>query len=139
MAGLHIHSLHAYTHMENCLLRGKYSSYIYNIHVYLHSWKLHSSCMHGADVLLFSWIYTKITSFSGDDGADLDLLLGIDKNVQQRSSALFLLKLKEHRRISQVAIVEDWDGLFSHSVQRLHARKSPRKAGFCCMASKSVP
>ena len=74
---------------------------------------------------LFSWIYTQITSFSGDDGADLDLLLGIDKNIQQRSSALFLLKLKEHRRISQVAIddiVEDWDGLFSHSVQRLHAR-----------------
>ena len=52
-------------------------------------------------------------------------MLGIDKDIQQRSSALFLLKLKEHRRISQTAvddIVADWNGLFSHSVQRLYAR-----------------
>ena len=57
--------------------------------------------------------------------ADLDLLLGNDKDAQQRASALFLLKLKEHRRLSQVAlddIVEEWDGLFSHTVKRLSAR-----------------
>ena len=36
--------------------------------------------------------------------ADLDILLGNDKDAQQRASALFLLKLKEHRRLSQVAI-----------------------------------
>ena len=62
---------------------------------------------------------------SDDVQADLDLLLGIDKNVQQRSAALFLLKLKEHRRISQVAIddmIQEWDGLFSSSMQHLHAR-----------------
>lgn len=35
------------------------------------------------------------------------------------------MKLKEHRRISQVAIddiVQEWDALFYHSVQRLNAR-----------------
>ena len=56
-----------------------------------------------------------------DVQADLHLLLGVDKDIQWRSSALFLLKLKEHRRISQAAIddvVEDRDVLFSHSVQR---------------------
>ena len=56
--------------------------------------------------------------------ADLDLLLGNDKDAQQRASALFLLKLKEHRRLSQVAIddiVEEWGELFSHSVRRLSA------------------
>ena len=56
--------------------------------------------------------------------ADLDLLLGSDKVAQQRSSALFLLKLKEFRRLSQVAIddiIQEWNGLFSHTLQRLHA------------------
>ena len=35
--------------------------------------------------------------------ADIDYLLG-DRTQQQRSSALFLLKLKEERRLTQVAI-----------------------------------
>ena len=51
--------------------------------------------------------------------------MGNDKDAQQRASALFLLKLKEHRRISQVAlddIVEEWGDLFSHTVKRLSAR-----------------
>ena len=51
-------------------------------------------------------------------------LLGSDKVAQQRSSALFLLKLKEFRRLSQAAIddiIQEWNGLFSHTLQRLHA------------------
>ena len=50
--------------------------------------------------------------------------MGDDKDAQQRASALFLLKLKEHRRISQIAlddIVEEWGDLFSHTVKRLSA------------------
>lgn len=42
----------------------------------------------------------------------------------QRSSALFLLKLKEHHRVSQEAIndiVEDSRGLFVHQMERLKA------------------
>ena len=57
--------------------------------------------------------------------ADLDELLGTNKAAQQHASALFLLKLKESKRLSQVAIddiVHEWEGLFSHSVQQLHAR-----------------
>ena len=37
----------------------------------------------------------------------------------------FLLKMKEYRRITQVAlddIIKEWESLFAHSVQRLHAR-----------------
>ena len=36
--------------------------------------------------------------------ADLDRLMGHDEKLQQRSAALLLLKLKEQRRVSQVAI-----------------------------------
>ena len=63
-------------------------------------------------------------SHSDEVQADVDLLLGSDKVAQQRSSALFLLKLKEFRKLSQVAIddiVQEWNGLFSHTLQRLHA------------------
>ena len=70
---------------------------------------------------LWQFLYIIITIVE----ADLDLLLGNDKDTQQRASALFLLKLKEHRRISQVAlddIVEEWGDLFSHTVKRLSAR-----------------
>lgn len=73
------------------------------------------------ELMFLLWVHNYHNEFFR---ADLDLLLGIDKDIQQRSSALFLLKLKAHRSISQVAIddiVEDWDGLFSHSV----SRKSP--------------
>ena len=60
--------------------------------------------------------------------ADLDLLLGLDIAAQQRSAGLFLLKLKEHRRLSQAAIddiVQEWNGLF---LQRLNARESEKLA-----------
>ena len=63
--------------------------------------------------------------------ADLNILLGKEKHVQQRSAALFLLKIKEHRRISQVAIddiVQEWGVLFSSSVHYLHARVRERIA-----------
>ena len=55
---------------------------------------------------------------------DLDFLLGTDMTIQKRSAALFLLKLKESKRLSQVAIddiVQEWDGLFSHTVRQLQA------------------
>ena len=56
-----------------------------------------------------------ICTSSGDIKADLDLLLGSDKVAQKRSAGLFLLKLKECRRLSHVAIddiVQEWNGLF---------------------------
>lgn len=56
--------------------------------------------------------------------ADLNCLLGISKDVQKRSAALFLLRLKESKRLSQAAIdeiVSEWDALFSHTVQTLTA------------------
>ena len=59
-----------------------------------------------------------------DVEANLNLLFGTDKLLQQRVSALFLLKLKEFRKLSQVAIddiVTECDGVFSHTVQRLYA------------------
>ena len=62
--------------------------------------------------------------YSEELQADLDTLLGTDAATQKRSSALFLLKLKESRRLTQAAIddiVQEWDGLFNHSVQRLLA------------------
>lgn len=72
-----------------------------------------------------------LLSFLQDVQADHDILLGIDKDIQQRSSALFFLKLREQRRITQAAIddiVEDWDALFSYSVQQPHARVRERLA-----------
>ena len=59
-----------------------------------------------------------------DVQADLNLLLGTDKLLQQRASALFLLKLKEFRKISQVAIddiINECGDVFSHTILRLHA------------------
>ena len=50
--------------------------------------------------------------------------MGMDINQIRRSSALFLLKLKEQRRISQVAIndiVAGSRGLVSQCIQRVHA------------------
>jgi len=56
--------------------------------------------------------------------ADIDYLLNVDTKVQQRSSAQFLLNLKESRQVSQVVIndVQGWSGLFASTVERLHAR-----------------
>lgn len=53
-----------------------------------------------------------------------DHLLGTDEAVQQRASALFLLKLKESKRLLQVTIddiVHEWDSVFYHTVQQLQA------------------
>ena len=50
--------------------------------------------------------------------------MGIDDVCQKKASALFLLKLKETRRLSQVAIdnvVEGSNTVFSHTVQRLYS------------------
>lgn len=75
--------------------------------------------------------YFSVTLFTEEVRADLDLLLGMDKAAQQRHAALFLLKLKEYRQLSQVAIddiVQEWEGLFSHTVQQLNARVRERLA-----------
>ena len=48
--------------------------------------------------------------------ADINFLTGQDREAIKRSSALLLLKLKEHHRLSQAAIdtvVEGCKGLFS--------------------------
>ena len=45
-----------------------------------------------------------ILFFPIDVQADLDFLLGNERKVQKRVSGLFLLKMKEQRRVSQVAI-----------------------------------
>ena len=59
------------------------------------------------------------------------MLLGADKTTQQRSAGLFILKLKECRRLSQVTIddiVREWNGLFSHTAHQLSARVRERLA-----------
>ena len=55
---------------------------------------------------------------------NIDELLGRDYAVQQCSSVLFLLKLKEERRVSQAVVndvIFEATALFSHSIQRLKA------------------
>lgn len=50
--------------------------------------------------------------------------MGLDVEQVRRSSALFLLKLKEQRRTSQVAIdniVEGCKGLFTQTIDRVQA------------------
>lgn len=49
-------------------------------------------------------------------------MLGTDKKTQQRTSALFILKMKETRRLSQVAIddiIEGYRGVFDFAIQRM--------------------
>ena len=56
---------------------------------------------------------------------DIDVLLNNDTEIERRSSAQFLLKLKEARQVSQVVIddvVQGLDELFSSAVDRLNAR-----------------
>ena len=58
------------------------------------------------------------------DLADIQYFIGSDEEKVRRSSALFLLKLKEQSRISQVAIDDIVDGcksLFSQTVLRVQA------------------
>lgn len=55
---------------------------------------------------------------------DIDYLLGRDMQFQKRSSALFLLKLKEFRKVSQAAIddiVNECDDVYSYTVRHIHA------------------
>ena len=66
-------------------------------------------------------LYNCTTDF---DHADLDHLLGVDASCQKNASALFLMKLKETRQLSQTAIddvVEGSRAVFSHRVRRLHS------------------
>ena len=80
-----------------------------------------ATCINWGNVQLWS---VRMCFFSHSDEVQADDLLGSDKVAQQWSSALFLIKLKEFRRLSQVAIddiIQEWNGLFSHTLQRLHA------------------
>lgn len=65
------------------------------------------------------------------DTADIRYLTGSDVERVRRSSALFILKLKEQRRTSQVVIndvVENCKGLFSQTIERVHAGVRARLA-----------
>lgn len=65
------------------------------------------------------------------DLADIEYLIGSDVDQVWRSSALFLLKLKEHRRVSQVAVndvVEGCKALYSQTVSRVQAGVRARLA-----------
>ena len=59
-----------------------------------------------------------------DQAHDINHILGMDTQRQKQSSALFILKMKETHRLSQVAvndIVEGSRDVFNHAVGRLHA------------------
>ena len=65
-----------------------------------------------------------VFSLPVSDLADVRHLIGSDLDHIRRSSALFLLKLKEKRRITQVAIddiVESCQGLFSQTIDCVKA------------------
>ena len=62
---------------------------------------------------------------SAEDSADIQCLLGNDQDSLRHSGALFILKMKEQRRMTQVAvddIVEGYKSLFGSTVQCLKAR-----------------
>lgn len=62
--------------------------------------------------------------FHALDTADINYLTGCDREELRKSSAIFLLKLKEQRRTSQVVIndiVENCKGLFSQTIEHVHA------------------
>ena len=57
-------------------------------------------------------------------GKDFERLMGTDVETQKRSSALFLLKLKETRHLTQVAINDIVEGarqIFHQTASRIHA------------------
>ena len=63
-----------------------------------------------------------VLTYDHDD--DLDQLLGMDIDHQKRVSALYLMKMKEIHRLSQVAIddiVEGSRSVFNHVVHRFRA------------------
>ena len=58
------------------------------------------------------------------DTADISYLTGHDREAIMRSSTLLILKLKEHCKLSQVAInsiVDGCRGLFAYTLQHLQA------------------
>lgn len=70
-----------------------------------------------------------MTNFTVQD--DIDHLLGVDKENQQRSVAQFILKLKESKQVSQVVIDEIVDGfqsMFQYTVRRLRADMTAKLA-----------
>ena len=80
--------------------------------------------------------------------ADIDRLMGYDEELQKCSAALLLLKLKERRRVSQVAvddIVEHTKAQFDRTVSivlaelrsHLAERGVDPSAGFCSIKVKS--
>ena len=73
-------------------------------------------------------------SISETSQAEIDHLLGTDQEKQKKASALFLLKLKESKQVSQVVIHEtvgEWDTLFSHTTLQIQigVRESLAAAG----------
>lgn len=62
--------------------------------------------------------------FSGTSFADIQRIMGLDVEANRRRSALFLLKLKEKRLLSQVAIddiVEDTSAMFTRTFEAVKA------------------
>ncbi len=56
------------------------------------------------------------------ESPDIEYLLGADAENVKRASAVFLLKMKEQRRVSQVAIddiVENSRSIFNQTLQRV--------------------
>lgn len=81
----------------------------------LRIWRCHQSVSLVCKIIdyqCYSMIIFMILFCVGDVQADIDYLLG-DRSQQQRSSALFLLKLKEERRLTQVAIDDIVTGIES--------------------------
>ena len=61
---------------------------------------------------------------NSESNADLEHALGIDIVKQKRASALYLMKLKETRQLSQVALDDVVEGsrmIFTSTVQQLHS------------------
>ena len=59
-----------------------------------------------------------------ESNADLEHILGTDVIKQKRASALYLMKLKETRQLSQVALDDVVEGsrmIFTSTVQQLHS------------------
>ena len=64
-------------------------------------------------------------------GADVAHILGTDIQTRRRAGAMFLLKLKEHRRVTQTAIddvVENCQCLFQQTLQTIQAGVNSRLA-----------
>ena len=74
-------------------------------------------------VAIYTYYLNAHTYYELDD--DLDHLLGMDANNQKRTSALYLMKMKEIYRLSQVPIddiVEGSQSIFNHVVHRFRAK-----------------